>query len=66
MKWRLSWVEVEIELGVELELGNFNRTTLTATSDMTISRFLLVSYLFYLAALLPLIMIKQNIKFKGR
>ena len=22
MKWRSSWVEVEIELGVELELGN--------------------------------------------
>ena len=22
LKWRSSWVEVEIELGVELELGN--------------------------------------------
>ena len=24
MKWRLSWVEVEIKLGVELELGNYS------------------------------------------
>ena len=24
MKWRSSWVEVEIELGVELELGNLH------------------------------------------
>ena len=28
MKWRLSWVEVEMELGVELELGNI-RTLLS-------------------------------------
>ena len=37
LKWKSSWVEVEMELGVELELGNFKANLDSAPISVKVS-----------------------------